>query len=157
MPAVSSDPLAIDEDRIPHEIRRALDQALVLVEGLDPGLAIRPEDDQLVIVQHGQDLAGFPSYRVRAVHLERLCEQYVKHLSVGEGDQALAELRDGTATVIADPDSEYVEIRRASGRFRHRLHRCNLVEGWPWGDVDPKYRVERWSPPHDAGGDYDGG
>ena len=124
----------IDEARLPHEIRRALDAAAVLVDALEPGLYVRPEPGHLVILDaSGNELAGLPLYRLWQADYSRLwplAEVTLERLPQHAADQLLAAMRDDQTTVVDLPSDDYVRVHIAGQPFI-AVHRSNLVDGWP--------------------------
>lgn len=131
-------PAPIDPDRIPHETRRALDAAAVLVDTLDPGLSMRPEPEGLVVLDaHGTELATIPRYRLAEADLDRLwplAERALERVPPHLVDQVLASFRDNDVTVVDDPTDEWVHVLVGGARFVV-VHRSHLVDGWPAEEV----------------------
>jgi hypothetical protein len=136
-----SEPTAptIDQRRIPHELRRALDAAGILVDTLEPGLYVRPEPGHLVVIDaHGNELCNVPTHRLMAADYDRLwilAEKALEDVPPHLADQLLAGVRDNDVKVYDDPGGEWVRVD-VSGRKFMIVHRARLVDGWPAEDPD---------------------
>lgn len=136
--------MRFDEGRFPHALRVAVEEHGVLVEQLDPGLAVCPAEGGLhVTCRDGRRVGWVPFGRVAALEVDRLAA----YLEAGDGpDAALAAIavREDPDSVVDDPASEFVEVPVGAGR-RYAVHRSKIVDDWdsPLPDV--------------ADGDYSGG
>jgi len=126
----------IDVARVPHEIRRALDeQATVLPEMLTAGLLSRPEPGELVVLSHeGVELCRVPLHRLLRADYGRLGPYVAASLDRLRPHDATtvreALANDEQATVYDPPDSEWVGVMVAGIKVA-LVHRSRLVDGWP--------------------------
>jgi hypothetical protein len=128
----------LDMERLPHEIRRALDAETILVDQLDPGLYVEPEADHLVVLdRHGNRLCAIPRYRLHKVDPEMLVTAAKNLPATSPGDVALADQLDaagqaGALVLVDPPDAEHVAIVAADqASTAIVLHRALVVPGWP--------------------------
>lgn len=131
----------LDLNRLPYEITRALDKECVMVEQLEPGLAMRPEAEELVVLKDGVELCRVPRYRLRASDPELLRKTAAATLStlpVGMADQCVAAINEGRFEVIEPPDDDYVYCHIFLGEEPFKFfaaHRRCVIVGWPEEDV----------------------
>lgn len=134
----TSDDLDVDMGRLPHEIRRALEeQAGTMPDLLTPGLRSRSEPGELVILSNeGEELCRIPAYRLWAVSLRMLAAAVTDVLPTGDADQVVTAIRDGHVETPADRDD--VTIRVGPDR-ELVVHRSACVPGWPESDQGPDW------------------
>jgi hypothetical protein len=131
----------LDLERLPHEIRRALDAEAILVDQLDPGLYVEPGSDHLVVLdRHGNRLCTIPRYRLNKVDPEMLVTAAKNLPGTAPGDTALADQLDaagqaGDLVLVDPPDAEHVALVAADDAHTALvLHRSMVVPGWPSED-----------------------
>src|SRR5690242_9639224 len=132
----------LDLDRLPHEIRKAMDRDLVLIEGVTPGLYVEADRDLgllKVFQADGTYLTYVPFYRLRLPSAERLRACSAAALEAPDITPTVAELlleSINTDRVIVhmpvDSDRVQVDVLVEGDAFRlFDAHRCVMVEDWP--------------------------
>lgn len=135
-PLPDPEPTNIDPDRLPHEIRRAFDREMVLIDTVDPGLYVEPEPDHdrlAVLDRHGVVLCHVPLGRLREIDTDRLepfADAALAALPVDVRDQLVTAANAGEAVVHDDPTSEWVTVDVLDHKLM-AVHRAHLVAGWP--------------------------
>lgn len=132
----------VDLERVPFEVRRALEKAGYFAELLAPGLRIRRDDDgTLTVVDcHGDDLATVPLHRLLALDSERLRQAAataLERVPVDIADQCAAAINAGAIELHDPPDGDMVRCDIPIGSRVVPLfaaHRRVLVPGWPEDD-----------------------
>lgn len=126
----------LDLDRLPHEITRALEKdAGIIPEQMTPGLRIRPEENDLVVISgEGDDVCRIPRYRLERADYERLPRFVTASLAQLPADivaEATAAMQAGEqATVYDPPNKDEVGVMIAGHKIA-LIHRSHLVDGWP--------------------------
>jgi hypothetical protein len=129
----------VDERRLPFEITRALDDAGIMLEMLDPGLSLKAiGGDWLVMDRHGDELCVLPLHRVEVLDDELIATVVagaIRRLPSHEVDQAVAALDDGRLRVIDPPEERFVYIELDDRKLAVAYRRA-LVRSWPDDDLD---------------------
>lgn len=134
----------LDLERLPYEISRALDAAMVLLEGVEPGLYVKPDEaaDAIDVYQRdGTYLCSVPRYRLRRPEpwlLSKCAEKALENFPLHIADQVVAAIHDGAITVYEPEDEDVVRVEAHVGELTYLLytaHRAVVVEGWPDTDA----------------------
>jgi hypothetical protein len=127
-----------DLDRLPYEIRRAVESRGVMIEQLDPGLNVVPHDEYLEVVDcHGTSVGEIPLYRLASIDVDTIpavLAELADHLPTHLRDQVAAALRDGAPTIRDFTDGEHVAIDVGPIKVA-LIHRCHLVPSWTEDDT----------------------
>lgn len=134
----------LDLERLPHEIRRAVEAGPdpVLVDQLTPGLFVRPDPDHdalVVLTAEGREVGTIPMHRLRDVpadHAERLVDLLIQAFPVGLADQVRTDVEHGGTALVCPVDEDYVYLRTLGG-IVSRFHRSWVVPSWPTEELPP--------------------
>lgn len=131
-------PDGIDWLRFPYEAKRAVEVMGFALELLDPGLPVRPEADDLVVLDRhtGGVLGRIPWWRLRDWDSElvrRCAAKRCAQLELHEADRAVAAINNRDHVVNAPPDEDWVYVD-VNGEPFFQAHRRVVVPGWPADD-----------------------
>ncbi|MCB1041138.1 MAG: hypothetical protein KDA94_16630 [Acidimicrobiales bacterium] len=129
---------AIDEARLPYELKRAVEAEGFAVELLGPGsMRVHPEGERLRVTDtEGVELGIVPLYRLREFDPERLrlyAEAALGSFPVGLADQLAEAINASEAVAWAPPDRDWVGVQVGDVRVV-AVHRSLVVDGWPEED-----------------------
>lgn len=119
----------IDDRRLPYEIKYWIEhRGESLVEQLEPGLNMRVEGGEMVVLSRGVEVGRIPRPCLERLDLGRLATYLDERGDVA----AAATVREHPDRVVDDPAGVYVTILLSiSPAIRQRVHRSVVVDDWP--------------------------